>query len=188
MYTQEDCIRDTKEHIDTVRKFMEIVVVDLTNRAIVHDRSKLESPEIEIFTEYTPKLKDSTYGSDEYKGFLVGMGEALKHHYAHNSHHPEHFKKHVCIICFKEYKEAPNRCEVCMNGTFTEESDITQMNLLDIVEMFCDWKAATMRHADGDIMKSIDHNQKRFKYSDDLAQIFRNTTKLFAQSAIETNE
>jgi hypothetical protein len=179
-YTEEQCKKDTMDHINQVREFMMIVVNGLTQRALVHDQSKLKSPELEIFVEYTPKLKNSTYGSEEYKGFLQGMGEALKHHYAHNSHHPEHFKKHVCIICFKEYKqEPPNRCETCMNGTFTEESDIQQMNLLDIVEMFCDWKAATMRHADGDIYKSIDFNKTRFRYSDDLAAIFRNTAKLF---------
>ncbi|MEK5178238.1 DUF5662 family protein [Paenibacillus odorifer] len=177
-YTQEQCRKDTQEHISQVREFMMIVANDLIKRALVHDKSKLESPEIEIFTEYTPKLKDSTYGSDEYKGFLQGMGEALKHHYAANSHHPEHFKKYVCNGCFKEYKAMPNHCDVCMYSQFQEESDITQMNLLDIIEMFCDWRAATMRHTDGDIMKSIDLNQKRFRYSDDLAAIFRNTVEV----------
>lgn len=179
-YIQADCIRDTKEHIAQVRGNMLEMVGNLIARAMDHDQSKLESPELEIFTEYTPKLKNSTYGSDEYKGFLMGMGEALKHHYEHNSHHPEHYKKHVCIICFKEYKELPNHCEDCMNGTFTEESDIKQMDLLDIVEMFCDWKAATMRHADGNIIKSIDLNKNRFKYSNDIEEIFKNTAKNFA--------
>lgn len=178
-YSKEDCIRDTKEHISQVREFMMIVVNQLIQRALVHDTSKLESPEVEIFTEYTPKLKHSTYGSEEYKGFLKGMGVALEHHYAHNSHHPEHYKKYVCNGCFKEFNVMPNHCDVCMYSQFQEEADITQMDLLDIVEMFCDWKAATMRHTDGDIVKSIELNKKRFRYSDDLEQIFRNTTRLF---------
>ena len=150
-YTQADCIRDTKEHIEQVRGNILEMVGNLIARAMEHDQSKLESPEVEIFTEYTPKLKNSTYGSDEYKGFLTGMGEALKHHYEHNSHHPEHY-----------------------------ENGIKGMDLLDVVEMFCDWKAATMRHADGDIIKSIEHNKNRFKYSDDLEEIFKNTAKNFA--------
>lgn len=179
-YTKEDCVRDTKEHISQVREFMMIVVNQLIQRALVHDKSKLESPEVEIFTEYTPKLKNSTYGSEEYKSFLKGMGEALTHHYEHNSHHPEHYKKFVCNGCFAEYKGAmPNSCAVCGYSQFQAEPDITQMNLLDIVEMFCDWKAATMRHADGDIIKSVELNRERFKYSEDLEQIFRNTAKLF---------
>ncbi len=84
-YTKEDCIRDTQEHIEQVKEYIAMCIIELTNRALVHDKSKLESPELEIFTEYTPKLKDSTYGSDEYKEFLKGMQEALKHHYANNS-------------------------------------------------------------------------------------------------------
>ncbi|MNN93988.1 hypothetical protein D3C81_2125340 [compost metagenome] len=51
--------------------------------------------------------------------------------------------------------------------------------MLDIIEMFCDWKAATMRHNDGDIRKSIEMNKERFGYSDDLLNIFMNTVSLF---------
>lgn len=152
-YTAEQCKKDTMDHINQVREFMMICITQLTERARIHDQSKLKSPELEIFTEYTPKLKNSTYGSEEYKDFLKGMGTALQHHYENNSHHPEHF-----------------------------ENGIRGMNLLDVVEMFCDWKAATLRHADGDIYKSIDHNQKRFGYSDDLAEIFRNTAALLEVS------
>ncbi|MGG3800624.1 DUF5662 family protein [Metabacillus fastidiosus] len=177
-YTKNDCIRDTKEHIAQVREFMLIFAQGLIQRALVHDHSKLQSPELEIFTKYTPKLKNSTYGSDEYKTFLKEMQVALKHHYENNSHHPEHYKKYVCNGCFIEYKEHLNTCS-CGYSHFQEEPDIKQMDLLDIVEMICDWKAATMRHADGDIEKSIDINQKRFKYSSDLAEIFHNTVKLF---------
>ena len=137
---------DTWRHINTVQQFIIRVVGNLSNRAIVHDQSKLESPEVEIFDEFTPKLKDSTYGSDEYKGFLLSMKVGLDHHYAANSHHPEHYQ----------------------NG-------ILGMSLLDVIEMLCDWKAATMRHADGDLAKSIEINQSRFGYSDDLKAILINT-------------
>lgn len=149
-YTQEDCIKETKEHIAQVREFMMMFAQELIRRALEHDDSKLKSPEVEIFTEYTPKLKDSTYGSDEYKSFLEGMGVALKHHYENNTHHPEH-----------------------------HENGIRDMDLADIVEMVCDWKAATMRHANGDIRKSIVINKDRFNYSDDLKLIFLNTANMF---------
>jgi len=55
------------------------------------------------------------------------------------------------------------------------EFGIRGMTLLDVVEMLCDWKAATQRHADGDILKSVEINQKRFGYSDELKAILRNT-------------
>ena len=58
-----------------------------------------------------------------------------------------------------------------------KSSAIGCMNLIDIIEMLCDWKAATMRHNDGNIYKSIDLNQKRFKYSNELKDIFINTAK-----------
>lgn len=151
-YSQEDCIRDTKEHISQVREFMLMFAQELIHRALIHDQSKLESPEVEIFTEYTPKLKHSTYGSEEYKTFLKEMQVALKHHYENNSHHPEH-----------------------------HENGIKDMDLADIVEMICDWKAATMRHEDGDIRKSIIINKDRFNYSDDLKLIFLNTANMFDQ-------
>lgn len=49
------------------------------------------------------------------------------------------------------------------------------MNLVDIIEMLADWKAATLRHADGDIMKSIEIQQKKLGFSDDIKHIFINT-------------
>jgi hypothetical protein len=52
------------------------------------------------------------------------------------------------------------------------------MNLVDIVEMFCDWCAATLRHENGDIKKSLGINQKRFLYDNKLLySIFLNTAK-----------
>lgn len=145
-YNEDQCKKDTMEHINQVRELMIGMANELLRRAMRHDQSKLVSPELEVFTEFTPKLKTSTYGSDEYKTFLKEMKVALDHHYSMNSHHPEHY-----------------------------ENGIHGMDLMDIVEMFCDWKAATMRHDDGDIYKSIEFNKKRFRYSDDLEAIFNNT-------------
>jgi hypothetical protein len=41
--------------------------------------------------------------------------------------------------------------------------------------MFFDWKAATERHADGNIMQSIEINKGRFELSEQLCDIMRNT-------------
>lgn len=139
---------DTFEHIATVQGFLMRVIFNLMKRADVHDLSKLIAPEKEIFDKFTPKLKGSTYGSDEYKDFLKSMKVALDHHYMKNSHHPEHYK-----------------------------DGIKGMSLLDIIEMLVDWKSATLRHEDGDILKSIEINQKRFGYSDELKNILLNTVK-----------
>jgi hypothetical protein len=140
--------RDTKKHIWQVRKNIGTVVWALIQRAVLHDKTKLHTPEKDFFDEFTPKLAGSTYGSGEYKRYLIGLKAALDHHYALSRHHPEHF-----------------------------ENGIRGMNLIDIVEMFCDWYAATKRHNDGDMMKSIEINKGRFGYSDDLRAIFENTYK-----------
>jgi hypothetical protein len=140
---------DTYAHIQTVQRLIGRVVGDFLRRAETHDQSKLVSPEVEAFDEFTPKLAGSTYGSDEYKGFLAAMQPALAHHYAANSHHPEHYA----------------------NG-------VQDMTLLDVLEMLCDWKAATLRHKDGDIRKSIEINQARFGYSDELKRLLLNTLPL----------
>lgn len=138
-----DSKADTLLHIKRVAQLLTEASSELIRRANVHDNSKLENPEKELFDEYTPKLKNCTYGSDEYKQYLKELKVALDHHYANNSHHPEHYKE--------------------------------GFDLFDLIEMFFDWKAATERHADGDIFKSIEINQKRFQLSDQLCDIFRNT-------------
>jgi len=138
------------EHINAVSLLLYTVRQELSSRACTHDRSKLTYPEREIFVEYTPKLKGVTYGSDKYKMYLAEMKRALDHHYLVNAHHPEH----------------------CENG-------IAGMTLVDLLEMLCDWVAATKRHADGSLVKSLEHNAERFSISPDLQQILINTAKEF---------
>jgi len=52
------------------------------------------------------------------------------------------------------------------------------MNLVDFVEMFLDWRAATERHEDGNIFKSIEINKDRFEISEQLCEILRNTAQM----------
>ena len=54
-------------------------------------------------------------------------------------------------------------------------SGVAAMTLIDLVEMFCDWAAASERHADGNLLRSIEIGQERFGFSDELVSIFRNT-------------
>ncbi len=108
-----DCTEDIKNHIGLVQHWMELFSLIIEARAKVHDASKLLPPEKEMFDEYTYKLKSTEFGSEEYQKQLEGMGEALKHHYRNNAHHPEHF-----------------------------ENGVNGMTLFNLVEMVCDWMAA----------------------------------------------
>lgn len=141
---------ETLQHSQRVAELMMQLIHELLDRSTCHDRSKTAPPEVEVFDEFTPKLKTTTYGSEEYKGHLAAMGPALRHHYAHNRHHPEH-----------------------------HPGGINGMTLVDLIEMLADWKAATERHTDGSLEKSLGIQQQRFGISPQLQQILHNTALLY---------
>jgi hypothetical protein len=99
--------------------------------------SKLKIFESKLFAKNVRKLKGVTYGSDKYNELLEDLKPALEHHYAWNRHHPEY-----------------------------HDNGFKDMSGLDRIEMVIDWLAATRRHADGDIFRSLEVNQERFGYSD----------------------
>jgi len=142
---------ETYQHIQRVQELLNTSAFTLIKRGEVHDASKLASPEVEGFTEHGPKLKELTFDSEEYKESLKALDTAREHHYAKNRHHPEHFK----------------------NG-------IEDMNLFDVLEMFCDWKAASERQHDGNIRKSIDVCADRFGISPQLVKILENTADVIS--------
>lgn len=139
---------DTWEHIHKVRGYIGQVVRDLLDRADAHDQSKLSDPELAVFDEVTPKLAVTTYGSDEYRNCLKGMEAGLGHHYRVNDHHPEHF-----------------------------ENLVWDMSLVQVLEMLCDWKAATERHPDGDLERSIRMNRERFEYGPEVERLLLVTAR-----------
>lgn len=324
---EKACNYDTFRHIERVRNLLNIAIKELLNRAEKHDQSKLQEPEVALFTEYTPKLASTTYGSQEYEDLKKAIKPALDHHYANNRHHPEYAEyqeKWLDLIGYEEEysisnygrlkskqkeefirkpnitpkgyariaiskngiqknkfihnlvaltfigKPANERMQVnhkngikldnnvdnlewvtpsqnlqhaydnnlkepcykyvvhcnelnittfgtekmeeelkklgyskasssaihrCINSegyathldlTFTSQnideykemnSTINQMNLFDLIEMLLDWKAASERHNDGNIRKSIEINGNRFNMSPQLIKIFENTVK-----------
>lgn len=148
-----ECRYETQKHIEKVRKYIRFITDKLTTRGVNHDVVKLDTPEVELFAEYTDVLKNLEYNSPEYKENLSKLSVALDHHYANCRHHPEHFQ----------------------NG-------INDMNLVDIVEMLCDWKAASERQHNGNLLTSIEQNASRFKMTDQLKQILLNTAKLLDEA------
>lgn len=146
MEAKYDSTPDTLLHIKRVSELLTLAATELLKRGTCHDNSKLVAPEKDLFDELTPLLAGLEYNSPEYKASLDRLKPALDHHYAKNSHHSEHYP----------------------NG-------IDGMNLFDIVEMFFDWKAASERHISGNICKSITVNRDRYKVSDQLTNIFKNT-------------
>jgi len=120
----------------------------LSVRALNHDVSKLKEPELSGFANAKIRLSGAQYGSEEYKRLLDESRPTIEHHYAHNSHHPEHWP----------------------NG-------IDDMSLLDVVEMLADWYAAGQRTKGGSMAQSLTVNESRFAISPQLASILRNTAR-----------
>lgn len=144
-----DSRADTLAHIRRVNELLVKCCIEFQKRGMVHDESKLLEPEKSTFDACTIKLKSIPYGSDEYKAALAELKPALDHHYAENSHHPEHY----------------------YNG-------VDDMSLFDVLEMLMDWKAATERMKDGgDIRRSLEINRERFKLSQQLEKILANTIR-----------
>jgi hypothetical protein len=154
--TTFDSRPDTQKHIDRVGDFMGEAIVNLHTRAVVHDASKLVEPELSYFNIATERLATLVYGSPEYLASLEDLKPALNHHYAHNDHHPEHF-----------------------------ENGVRGMSLMALIEMLCDWRAASertkQRTDDPEKVKTfesgLEYNFERFGITGDLADVLRNTAK-----------
>lgn len=144
-----DSTEDTNKHINNVRHKLLLFVRDLMDRALKHDASKLQEPEKSVYDEFTPRLRDLKYGSDEYKQCLKDMDAGVEHHWANNDHHPEYWAN----------------------------KQVDDMPLPAIMEMLADWKAASERHATGDIRKSIEYNAERFHMDSQLKNILLNTVE-----------
>lgn len=145
-----DSRADTLIHSFRVGRLLMHMIRELADRSLWHDWSKTQSPEVEVFDTFTPKLKHLTYGSQEYKDCLEHMGEGLKHHYRVNRHHPEHY-----------------------------DNGINDMTLVDLMEMLADWKAATERMDNGSLARSFEIQKERFGISDQLLQILINTANSY---------
>jgi len=140
---------DTKVHIGHVQGFMGRIIDAVRQAAIEHDKSKFEEPERSAYAVVIPKLAGLEYGSEEHRKVLGLMRPAIKHHQSVNRHHPEYHSK-----------------------------GLAGMDIIDLAEMVCDWKAASMRGGD-DFEKSLKVSLKRFGIEEPLASIIANTAKRF---------
>lgn len=148
---RDDIMRETLKHIRRVGMLMLDVVHRLQISAMKHDDSKFSEEEFEFFAQETAGLKAMTYGSPEYKEALARLQPALNHHYMKNSHHPEHYAK--------------------VSNDIWSGKAFSQMDLLDLIEMLADWKAATERNENGDLRKSIENNSERFGYGREMTNL-----------------
>lgn len=140
--------KDTIAHVAKVQFNLSAVIANLAERSTVHNRSKFEEPELSGYESLQKSLQGARYGTPDYRAALGAHEGVIMHHYAANTHHPEHWP----------------------NG-------IADMSLLDIIEMLADWKAENDRNG-GDFGHSLDVSIARFHFDDDrIGEILINTAK-----------
>ena len=143
---------DTVIHVNEVRSTLENLARILNYRGRYHDLSKFRDKEWSIFSKVLDNKKSAEYGTPEYEEIKRELAPALEHHYKENRHHPEHFA----------------------NG-------VTDMDLIDLLEMLADWKSATNRHQKDSMLKNIDFNCKRYHIEGQLKSILENTIKNYLE-------
>src|SRR6266704_2184196 len=141
-------IVDLVDHKRRVAGYMQIVANELFRRAAVHDNSKFSPEEFEAYEEAFPDLQKYAYGTEEFRAVLRKIKPAIQHHYQANDHHPEHF-----------------------------EAGVNSMTLIELIEMVCDWMAASDR-SQTDVHRGLDINRERFKIERQLFEIIKNTINL----------
>ena len=130
-------------HITTVQKHLHSIIEALEKRARLHDLSKLSLDEFGGFVEINQIAREHPYGSEEYRESLKG-NKTIKLHFSQNSHHPEYYP----------------------NG-------MADMSLLDIIEMVCDWKAASETYGQTSFEDSLEIQCKRFGLSEEQLRLIR---------------
>lgn len=139
----DDVIEHKKYVLDVCHVFGKFLIksgfcdigLELIKRAIVHDNSKLDEDE---FIRLVMILNsDECFKNADYELSDVEIS-AIKHHWEHNSHHPEYHKSYL---------------------------DMTE---LDIMEMVCDWFARSLQYGTNFLLFVTERQKDRFKFPEDM--------------------
>jgi hypothetical protein len=138
-------------HKFLVLQYMNQFIQDLVKRAEEHDNSKFSEEEFPGLVAAMDEIKQFPYGTPEYEAMRLKHQKTFMAHYRKNRHHPEHHSK-----------------------------GIEDMTLTDVVEMFCDWKAASMRAGNqGSMEGSIRIGAEKYNLHPVLVKILENTAKVY---------
>ena len=139
----------TLEHINQVKSKMQFLASVFATRGTSHDSSKLIEPEYSGWLAMDQEPR-YPYGSEKYYDKINRYKEVLEHHYSLNSHHPEHF-----------------------------ENPSTQMDLVDLIEMLCDWFSYSNNISWLEGYNTINSQCARFGLNDTIRYLLLNTFRNF---------
>lgn len=140
----DDYLHELVSHKKLVGHYLNQALYKLIRRAIEHDMSKFGPEEFWPYAYQLPRFREVEYGTPDYQECIKAIRPAIDHHFQQNRHHPEHFPE-----------------------------GIGGMNLLDVLEMVCDWMAASQRGGGGPLR--LDLQQKRFGIDDQLQGLIERT-------------
>ena len=141
----------TKEYIEkhqnAVKRWLAHFSMILQSRAIKHDESKLQEPEYSLWKKMDEEPR-YPYGTKEYSSKLKRWQHLFKLHWKdkRNRHHPEHFV-----------------------------SPVAEMDLMDMIEMLCDWLGYKETVSYSEASKLVDNQCKRFNFPEEFKSLLLNT-------------
>lgn len=136
-------------HIKRAQSRMHAVIERLIARALDHDRSRMEEPELSGFLAMEAAIRgEMAYGSPEYKEAIAASRMASELHYSNNAHHPEHYREGV-----------------------------SGMSLLDILIWLADCKAGSETVSNGGMLDSLEYLRNRYAIGNQLYSILQSTIK-----------
>lgn len=109
-------------------------------RAQIHDLSKLQDDEFEGFSRIHAAARIHKFGSPEYAEGLRQERPTIDLHFSRNRHHPERPK--LMGEAAEVGRGMPD------DYTYWAARDGAAMNFLDVIEMVCDWWAASKGYDD----------------------------------------
>jgi hypothetical protein len=134
-----------QRHTTLVRQALHKIADELNRRAEVHDLSKFSEDEFAGFVQINRVAREHKYGSPEYQASLNAVEpNPVKLHYSRNSHHPEYFG-----------------------------GGANDMDLIDLIEMVCDWYAASKTYGQTSFADSVEISLDRFPMDYSTANIVR---------------
>lgn len=126
-------------HRDNIRTALKNVSQRLEKRGLRHDLSKFKEDEAEGFVRINKTARNYEYGSDEYEESMAkekGENGCITLHFSRNRHHPD-------------YHESTS-----------------DMSFIDIVEMVCDWWAATQTYGTNTLEEKLPELKKQGDFTE----------------------
>ena len=147
-----ETIMEIGNHIRYVQQNLEHITNELQKRSVRHDASKYKEDELKEYV-WGPRIpKGLKFGSDEEKAArkkVLKASSAVPLHHQCNDHHPQHYE------------------------------DITDMRLVALIEMVCDWKASHKAHrSKGHWTDSISVNIETFNFTEAQIWVIKEVAEL----------